>query len=224
MRTTEILTEHLQLLLKTAQETLASVEAMSPADRAQVSPVWLARVKVSASRSSRSPMESTPSLKGTVPVIYREARVDDAEAMGRARADGDWAGGAAAPVMARYLAGEHHPQQALPPRVAFLAEEGDAVVGFVAGHLTRRFGCDAELQWIYVAPERRASDIASALLHRLAAWFAAQGARRVCVNVAPDNVRARAFYARHGARELSEYWLEWPDVAAALGGSASLER
>lgn len=49
MTTTEILTEHLRLLLNTAQETLASVEAMSPADRAQVSPVWLARVKASES-------------------------------------------------------------------------------------------------------------------------------------------------------------------------------
>lgn len=155
-----------------------------------------------------------------MPVIYREAAVDDVEAMGRARA-GEWTGGAAAPVMARYLAGEHHPQHALRLRVAFLAEDGGAVVGFVAGHLTRRFGCDGELQWLYVAPERRGRDIATELVHRLAAWFAARGARRVCVNVAPDNARARAFYARHGARELSEYWLEWPDVAAALVGSAS---
>ena len=49
MRPTEILTEHLKLLLQTAEQTLASVEAMSPADRAQVSPVWLARVKASPS-------------------------------------------------------------------------------------------------------------------------------------------------------------------------------
>lgn len=55
---------------------------------------------------------------------YRAATVDDAEVMDRARALGAWAGGAAAPVMAGYLAGDHHPQQALAPRVAFLAEDG----------------------------------------------------------------------------------------------------
>jgi hypothetical protein len=92
----------------------------------------------------------------TVPITYREASVGDAEAMGAARAAGDWAGGATAAVMARYLAGEHHPQQALAPRVAFLAEDdGGAVVGFIAGHLTRRFGSDGELQWVFVAPSLR---------------------------------------------------------------------
>ena len=123
--------------------------------------------------------------------------------------------------MARYLAGEHHPQQALPLRVAFLAEDdGGAVVGFIAGHLTRRFGSDGELQWVFVAPSLRGGAVAARLLRCLAAWFVAQGARRICVNVAPDNRRARAFYARYGARDLSDHWMEWPDVAAALPGGA----
>ena len=49
MRNTDILTENLKLLLQTPEEVLASIEAMSPSDRAEVSPVWLARVKASTS-------------------------------------------------------------------------------------------------------------------------------------------------------------------------------
>ncbi|MEO8580144.1 MAG: GNAT family N-acetyltransferase [Gemmatimonadales bacterium] len=49
MSKTEILTENLRLLLQTPQQALALVEAMSPADRAEVSADWLARVKASTS-------------------------------------------------------------------------------------------------------------------------------------------------------------------------------
>lgn len=41
------------------------------------------------------------------------------------------------------------------------------------------------------------------LLRFLARWFTRQGAARICVNVEPSNAVARAFYARHGATELS---------------------
>ena len=44
----EIQTENLRLVLQTPEETLASIEAMSPADRAEVSPDWLARVRSSS--------------------------------------------------------------------------------------------------------------------------------------------------------------------------------
>ncbi len=46
--------------------------------------------------------------------------------------------------MALYLAGQHHPQHALAPRVIYVAEQGDSLIGFIAGHRTRRFGCDGE--------------------------------------------------------------------------------
>src|SRR3954471_16288420 len=49
MPQTEISTEHLTLVLKTPEETLASLEGMSDADRAEVSPEWLARVKAATS-------------------------------------------------------------------------------------------------------------------------------------------------------------------------------
>jgi ribosomal protein S18 acetylase RimI-like enzyme len=147
---------------------------------------------------------------------YRQADETDITAMARLRTEGE-EGGASAERMARYLAGEHHPQQAMRSRVIYVTCEGEALVGYIAGHLTRRYDCDGELQWIYVIPERRGSGVASELLHRLAAWFAEQNASRICVNVSPDNTPARRFYKRHGAEPLNEHWLVWRDLPAALG-------
>jgi len=48
MATTEIRTAGLNLVLQTPEEVLAQVEAMSPADRAEVSPDWLARIRATA--------------------------------------------------------------------------------------------------------------------------------------------------------------------------------
>lgn len=117
--------------------------------------------------------------------------------------------------MARYLAGEHHPRHALAPRVMFVAGQGGRMIGYIAGHRTTRFGCDGELQWIFVAPEARGGGAAELLLDRLAAWFIGEGARRVCVDVVPENTRARRFYHSHGAQTLHPNWLVWPDIAAA---------
>jgi [ribosomal protein S5]-alanine N-acetyltransferase len=49
MRQAEILTDNLKLLLQTPEQVLASIEAMSASDRAEVSPEWLARVNASTS-------------------------------------------------------------------------------------------------------------------------------------------------------------------------------
>jgi RimJ/RimL family protein N-acetyltransferase len=45
MTETVIQSERIMLVLQTREEILASIEAMSPADRAQISPDWLARVR-----------------------------------------------------------------------------------------------------------------------------------------------------------------------------------
>ena len=42
-----IQTNRLRLVLETPEATLARIEALSPADKAEVSPVWLARVRAS---------------------------------------------------------------------------------------------------------------------------------------------------------------------------------
>lgn len=135
--------------------------------------------------------------------------------MARLRDASGWTGGADETTMRRYMTGAHHPQLARAPRVAFVAEADGAIAGFVAGHLTRRFGCEGELQWILVAPEHRGTPAATRLLAALATWFVAHDAARVCVNVAQENDVARRFYARHGATELSAHWMVWADIATA---------
>lgn len=108
-----------------------------------------------------------------------------------------------------YLNCELHPQKALAPRVSYSAFEDDTLIGFIAGHLTRRLDCDGELEWINVAAPWRGTGVAGELLRLLARWFADQNAPRVCVD--PDE-RARNFYLRHGARELNQHWLVWDDI------------
>ena len=48
MAAVEIPTATLTLVLQTPDEVLAAVEALPPADRAEVSPVWLARLRATA--------------------------------------------------------------------------------------------------------------------------------------------------------------------------------
>ena len=117
-----------------------------------------------------------------------------------------------------YLREERSPQQALATRAVFVAVDGSEVVGFVAGHRTRRFGCAAELQWINVAHARRGQGIAGTLMVKIAAWFAHQEAGRICVNVEPDNAAARKLYQRFGAQRLNDYWLIWDNAQAMREG------
>ena len=106
--------------------------------------------------------------------------------------------------------------KALIPRVSYVAVEEDLMVGFIAGHLTRRHQCDGELEWINVIPERRRSGVASELLRRLAEWFAGQKVFRVCVDVDPAKTAVRRFYMCHGAIDLNKHWLVWNDITAVL--------
>lgn len=112
--------------------------------------------------------------------------------------------------IARYLSGELSPQDALQPRVIFVAID-EEVVGFVAGHLTRRFGCQGELQWINIAVDHRGFGVARALIVRIGAWFVEQEAKRVCVNVDFRNVLARRLYSSCGAKILDKEWMIWDD-------------
>ena len=118
--------------------------------------------------------------------------------------------------MAAYLEGKHHPQQALAPRTAFLCEANGSVIGYVAGHLTTRHGCDGEVQYLYVAPAHRRRGVATRLLQRQVRWLVDQGARKVCVNADPDNAVAIAFYTRRGATPIGRAWLAWTESACRL--------
>lgn len=146
-------------------------------------------------------------------IAYDVAAASDVAALAALRSAGE-AGGASAERMARYLAGTHHPQQALKPRVIYMASAEARPIGYVAGHLTKRYGCDGELQWIYVAPDYRGSGVAAELLRLLAVWFSEHDAARVCVDV--GDVSGRRFYEKFGAEPLNEHWMVWTDIGAVL--------
>jgi GNAT superfamily N-acetyltransferase len=154
-------------------------------------------------------------------VAIRQATLSDVPAMSALRDAARWEGGAPAERMRGYLAGEFHPQHALGPRAAFVADRGDAVVGYAAAHLTRRFGCEGELEWLLVAPELRGTGLAGRLLRFAAEWLVRHGAHRVCVDVAPGNARARRFYRGHAATDLDRFWMVWDDIAAVLDGTTA---
>ena len=84
---------------------------------------------------------------------------------------------------------------------------------------SRRHNCAEELQYLYVAPTHRRLGVASELLRLLAGWFCDHDVRRVCVNVNTDSEGAEAFYRRHGAQALSQYWYVWEDIGGVLAGS-----
>lgn len=112
-----------------------------------------------------------------------------------------------------YLSGSYSPQHALSHRAVWVAVEGHTLAGFVAGHRTRRFDCDGELQWINVVEEFQGGGIADQLIGAMFAWFREQKMQRVCVNVDPANDFARSLYAKHGATPLNEYWMVWQIAA-----------
>src|SRR5579864_6701999 len=90
-------------------------------------------------------------------ITYRFAAPSDIPAMAALRAE-QYGESTAHHWQARitgYLQGELNPQQALPPRAIYVAHKDEKIVGFIAGHLTRRFGCDGELQWINVATDHQ---------------------------------------------------------------------
>jgi GNAT superfamily N-acetyltransferase len=152
-------------------------------------------------------------------LLFRPATLRDVAAMAQLRTEHwgnapDWER-----TIASYLSGEHHPRHALLPRVAVIAEQDGEVIGFIAGHLTRRYRCDGELQWINVSPDYRGQGVATELLRELADWFASHNARRICVDVQPRNATARTFYTRHGAEPLNDHWLVWENIASAVSST-----
>jgi GNAT superfamily N-acetyltransferase len=151
-------------------------------------------------------------------IIYKESTDADIPGMARLREEHWGTEDYWQKRITAYLQGELHPQQALGPRIAYISAAhdttaDDAIVGFIAGHLTRRFGCDGELEWINVRADYRGRGVSSRLLQLLATWFKEQNALSVCVNCAADNTVAQNFYKRHGAADLSEHWLIWKDIS-----------
>ena len=83
---------------------------------------------------------------------------------------------------------------AMPGSFGLLA----SVTGLPAGFLLARVAADeAEILSIGVAPDCRRQGIGGQLLERAFACAASSGASRMLLEVAEDNVAARAFYLRH---------------------------
>ena len=143
-------------------------------------------------------------------VQFRVASAADVPAMEACRSS-DAEARSADPRMAAYFAGNHHPRQALAPRIGYVATVDGRVVGYAAGHLTTRHGCAAELQYLFVEPRLRRRGIATALVRMLADWFARAGAVKMCVCVDGDSAAAKPFYERAGAYPIKPLWYVWDD-------------
>jgi GNAT superfamily N-acetyltransferase len=145
-------------------------------------------------------------------VSFRAATSADVPAMGQCRVT-DPAAGPADPRMTAYFNGEHHPQQALLPRIGYVALARDQVIGYIAGHRTKRHGCEGEVQYLFVAPAYRRRGIGTALFRLLAEWFREHGVHKVCVGVANDSPpEAKPFVERVGAVPLKKHWYAWEDI------------
>lgn len=118
--------------------------------------------------------------------------------------------------MIGYFNGNYAPQFALTPRVVFVAVDENITVGFIAGHLTTRYDCEGELQWLNTIEEYRGKGIATLLFRRLAGWFVEQRALRICVNCAPENQAALNFYRQNGAVSLNDHWLVWECIGQQM--------
>lgn len=118
--------------------------------------------------------------------------------------------------IAGYIDLQLYPQKALEPRAVFVAKAGDKLIGFIAGHLTTRYHCDGELQWINVLPDYRKRGVSTNLLKELTKWFLTQEALKICVNADPENHVAQRFYRKHGAVNINPHWLIWDDITVVL--------
>ena len=112
-----------------------------------------------------------------------------------------------------YFAGTHNPSYSLPERTVLVATHDDQIIGLAAGHRSMRMGCTGELQWMFVLPRWQRQGIGADLLRPLRQWFKVHRSTKVIVDAPPENPY-RAFYLKHGAIPLDEYWLYWEDISS----------
>jgi GNAT superfamily N-acetyltransferase len=143
-------------------------------------------------------------------ISYREATTEDTSTLAKIRGtnveeEQHWSD-----RIASYMSGHQNPQQALRPRIIYVAINDGMIIGFIAGHLTRRFNCEGELQWINMIENYRQHGVASELVRLLFKWFIEQKSYRICVD--PGNDLARQFYKKNGASSLNDHWMFWIDI------------
>ena len=84
-------------------------------------------------------------------------------------------------------------------------------MGLIAGHLTSRYGKDAEIQKFYVLKGEQRKGIGSELLKALLRWLNKQDVKSLCVGIEPENPY-QLFYFKYGGVHLNEHWIFWDDL------------
>ena len=112
-----------------------------------------------------------------------------------------------------YMRKEHHPRDAKDSRIVYVSVINGEIVGFVAGHLTKRLGLEGELQSIYVLPEHQGQRIGTQLVVALAKWFKKCNATGVCVD---HKDGSEGFYIKLGATFNDHGWLVWDNFLDVL--------
>src|SRR5580704_1650642 len=96
-------------------------------------------------------------------IDYREAIKEDIPFLARIRAKNSATEEYWIDRITGYLEYRVNPQKALKPRILFIAASDDQIIGFIAGHLTERFGCDGELEFIDTLEPFRRKGVATNL-------------------------------------------------------------
>jgi ribosomal protein S18 acetylase RimI-like enzyme len=111
-----------------------------------------------------------------------------------------------------YISGGSSPQKAKVERVVFKALIDEKMVGYIAGHLTERYGKEAEIQSFYILIEHQRMGIGSKLLAQFLDWLAAYGVGSLCVGIDGANPYQQ-FYLKYGGAHLNPHWIFWDDLA-----------
>lgn len=104
------------------------------------------------------------------------------------------------------------PQTSKPPRITLKAiNTQHQILGYISGHLTTRFGFDAEIQSFYILQDYQKKGIGTKLLENFVRWMRKQGANSLCVGINPKNIY-KSFYLKHGGEYLNEHWIIWKNA------------
>jgi GNAT superfamily N-acetyltransferase len=115
-----------------------------------------------------------------------------------------------------YMSLEFNPHQATPERLIYVALHKEIIIGFIAGHLTKRTDYPGQIQWIMTAEQCRRTGVGSELLWILTGWFIDNNIKSVRVDIDPEKESAQEFYRYHHVSSINKYWLYWDDIRLVL--------
>ena len=149
-------------------------------------------------------------------IRYREATLLDVPEIARLCAETNLEEGYWRARLIGYMKLEFNPHQATNQRLMYVAVYKGMVIGFVAGHLTKRQEYAGQIQWIATDVKHRRSGVGSELLWIMAGWFIDHQVASVRVDLDPENTTGQAFYQYHHAASINRYWLYWDDIRVVI--------